>query len=91
MKEDHTLPLAIIGVVTTAVGVNYINTVRKERAKRKKIEAWKQDRLNCIHDAAKRIAEMLVDDNYSAEDVRKAWEEEQEFLTIIVNPQTMDL
>lgn len=96
MDEEYENNLAIaltaIGLAASAVaGVRYIKTVREERAKRKKIEAWEQDRLATIRASRDRIMEMLADPNVSLSEAMAAWKRENEFLDIVCHPSTKDL
>lgn len=91
-NNNLAVTLTAIGLAASAVaGVRYIKVVRAERAKRKQIKAWEQDRVATIRASRDKLMAMMADPNVSLSEVLAAWRREQEFLDIVCHPSTQDL
>lgn len=84
-KEAEALGAFVgIGAIIVVSGViDTVKTVRTERAKRKKIEEWKNHNLDAIRSSSERLKRLAEDPNTTLVELMQAWVEEEKFCKII--------
>lgn len=84
--EKAAIAVAVTCLLPAIYGAKtYITVVREERRKRKSIEKWKEENLQCINNSQNRLFEILESDNFTQAEFMKAVAEEQMFLSIVRN------
>jgi hypothetical protein len=83
-ERDQLYLTAITGLGIAAVaGVWYGLVRRKERMKRKKIQAWYDLNYSAVVAFQRRMMDILNDPNATEADFWEAWKEEQAFMNLI--------
>lgn len=90
MNDDKKAAAVIIAVglaPSALAAVYYIKTVREERAKRKKIEAWERESLILIQDAHNRSIKKINDRDVPLGEALNYMVEQNRFVRQIINDQ----
>lgn len=77
--------LTVISAAVVGSLLYYIKTVREERTKREKIEAWRLMNLDAIAGSRDRLMRVCTDPSISLVELAQVWNEENQFLELIKN------
>lgn len=81
--DAAALSLAMIPV--GIAGLWYAKTVRAEREKRKKIAAWEQENIACVHRIRDELVTFTESPEFTQEEFWSKMQEAEKFLKIIRN------
>lgn len=87
-SEEKKILAGLAATISVSVIIGtfqYVKTVKAERAKREKIQEWKQMNLDAVAAAAKRMRDIVFDPEVSLNEIAVVWKEENEFMELIRN------